>query len=337
MASHGKAHIRALYNIFVRPTLLTQGRPSQPIFPRPNLPIQHRLPARPFSLTAPRPRGGPTKPKKKSKTSTASGPLTNESIPARQVRVVDPTTNELGPVIPRRTALLEIDSTKNRLVCASKVPRYVSPGDPDYDDIAGNYDFIVKQYLAQQKRFGKKEEQGQEEQRDELSVLEEEEGEADEVDEEDLAAVRRAPAIYVPRGGYVRLPTGEDWVPVCKVENKAEAAAKARAKEVERKEARKLAPEGVKIIELNWAIGGNDLGHRLKKVEEFLKARRRVEIVIAPKRRGKKATKEEADGVLKKVREAVGMVEGAKETRPLQGQVGGVVSLMVEGKRGKDE
>ncbi|PNS18212.1 hypothetical protein CAC42_7581 [Sphaceloma murrayae] len=337
MASHGRAPLRALYNIFVRPLILQQTRQSP--FPLPAQPRLRQPTPRPFTTTPSLPRGGPTKPSRKPQSSSASStdaPLYNESIPARHVRVVDPLTNELGPVVTRRYALLRIDSDRERLVCASRPPRWITPSDPEYDEVAMNYDYIVRQYQAQQRRFGKKG-KGEGEQKDEMSALDEEVEDDDELDEEMMGQVRRAPAIYVPRGDYVRLPTGEDWIPVCKVENKIEAAAKARAKEAERKEQRKLAPEGVKIMELNWAIGANDLGHRLKKVEGFLKGRRRVEVVIAPKRRGKTATSEEAEEVLRKVRECVAAVEGAKETRPMQGQVGGVASLMIEGKRGRDD
>ncbi|KAF4550615.1 Hypothetical protein D9617_16g014030 [Elsinoe fawcettii] len=327
MASHGRAHLRALFEVFVRPSIVTTVARPAIISPPPRLHPRAftTAPVRLFSHTLLRLRG-PTKRTVKPK--AAPKTLYDDSIPARQVRVVDPTTNDLGPVTSRRQALWNIDASKNRLMCVSKVPRYIGPSDPEYDEIASNYDYIVEQYRAQQKRFG------QGEVKDELSVLEDGEEEA-EVEEEDIAAVRRAPAIYIPRGGYVRLPSGEDWIPVCKVENKAEAAAKVRAAEQAKKEQKKLAPEGVKIIELNWAIADGDLGHRLKKVEEFLNARRRVEVVIAPKRRGKKATREEAERVLRTVKDAVGKVDGAKETRPMQGQVGGVVSLMLEGKRGK--
>ncbi|KAG8630800.1 hypothetical protein KVT40_002419 [Elsinoe batatas] len=333
MASHGRAHARALFETFVRPFLISQARRT-PLLPKASI-AHTRVPLSPrirhFSST-PIKLKGPTKRSVKPKTAPVA--LSNESIPARQVRVVDPTTNDLGPLITRRSALQDINPDKERLICVTKVPRYISPSDPQYDELASNYDYIIRHHLAQQKRFGTPSPP-----RDELSALEDSANEEDDIDEDDIQAARRAPALYVPlhRGaGYIRLPNGEDWIPVCKVENKAEAAAKIRAQEAARKEQKKLAPEGVKIIELNWAIAEGDLGHRLKKVEEFLAGRRRVEVVIAPKRRGKKASREEAEGVLKKVREAVARAEGAKETRPMQGQVGGVVSLMVEGRRGKE-
>ena len=43
-----------------------------------------------------------------------------------------------------------------------------------------------------------------------------------------------------------------------------------------------------KTIELNWAIDGNDLGHRLQRIKDFLGKGNRVEVMMAPKRKGRK-------------------------------------------------
>lgn len=326
MILHGQSCLQALFVVLVRPVLFNANRLAPRAIPRggPRWRVQQFHSSPPLHANR-----GPTKRQKPAKVSTTAQPLSDESIPARSVRVVDPSTNELGPEVTRRAALLSIDQSKERLICVTKVPNYIGSSHPNYDELLANYDYIVQQWQAQVRRFGESEQQ----ETDALSGLEE----SDEGGEEstlEIKDVRKAPPIYIRRGGYIRMPSGLEWVPVCKVENKIEAAAKLRAAENARKEAKKLAPEGVKIMELNWAIAEGDLGHRMKKVREFLMDRRRVEIVVAPKKRGKRASREEADSMLKKVRQSITEVEGAKEIRPMQGQVGGVVSIMVEGKRG---
>ena len=89
--------------------------------------------------------------------------------------------------------------------------------------------------------------------------------------------------------------------------------------------------DSVKTLELNWAIDANDLGHRLKKMEDFLSEGRKVEIVLARKKQGRKATVEECEDVLRRIKETVEAVKGAKETQALEGKLGGVATLSLEG------
>ncbi|GAM91624.1 hypothetical protein ANO11243_096760 [Dothideomycetidae sp. 11243] len=317
MALHGSQHMRALYAVFIRPALGSQA----PLLSLRAPAVQPLPPHHLITTSAPRlsiPRRSP-----KSAPRTAEiQQLRDNDIPARRVQVVDE-QGQLREPQTKFSVMRSFDTSTHRLVCVMKPPRYLSPSDPTYEEVAANYDYIVEQYKKQQQKFGK----------NEPRPVEEEEQDSDIGIE--IGAVHRAPAILVVPGKYIRLPSGEEWVPICKIENKAEAAARVRELAATRKEQKKLAPEGVKIIELNWAIDGNDLGHRLKKVEEFLRARRKVEVIIAPKRRGRKATREECDSLVKKIKDALGNVDGAKESRPMQGKVGEVASIMLEGNRDK--
>lgn len=89
-----------------------------------------------------------------------------------------------------------------------------------------------------------------------------------------------------------------------------------------------------KNLELNWAIAGGDLKHRLGKLHEFLREGRKVEVLLAPKKKGRQGTEEEANNLVKAVRDAVLDCKGAKEVKS-EGAIGGVLTLTFEG--GKEE
>lgn len=327
MAFHGSPHLRALYAVFVRPALRSASLPSRTAASllHPSTP-RHQ----PLSTSQPRLalRKGPKIPPQKARPSQQNQQLRDNDIPARRVQVVDE-HGQLGEPQTKFSAMRSFDPATHRLVCVSKPPRYLSPGTDDYELLAINYDVVVEQWQRWHERFGPN-----------GSLVQHDGGTDDPLKVPgpgglEIDAVHRAPAILVMPGRYIRLPSGGEWVPVCKVEDKAEAAARAREAEAARKEQRKLAPAGIKVIELNWAIDPNDLGHRLSKLAEFLNARRRVEVVVAPKRRGRKASPEECAALIKRIKETVHKVDGAKELRPMQGKVGNVVSFMLEGNREK--
>ncbi|GAB7343899.1 hypothetical protein MBLNU457_1854t1 [Dothideomycetes sp. NU457] len=125
------------------------------------------------------------------------------------------------------------------------------------------------------------------------------------------------------------------WEPVCKLINIKEEYAKERAKKAEKKKTgtkKAVDPLSVKTLELNWAIDvNNDLNHRLNKVKEFLAEGRRVEIVLAKKKRGRVATREECDNVLDRIKAVVEEVKGARQLKPMEGKVGAVAMLLLEG------
>ena len=76
----------------------------------------------------------------------------------------------------------------------------------------------------------------------------------------------------------------------------------------------------------------NDLKHRLDKVKEFLAEGRKVEIVLARKRkRAKVPTPEQCQEVMDKIKEAVEEVKGAKFARPTEGTIGVLATVFLEG------
>ncbi|KAI1390904.1 uncharacterized protein F4822DRAFT_394817 [Hypoxylon trugodes] len=111
------------------------------------------------------------------------------------------------------------------------------------------------------------------------------------------------------------------------------AAASAAAAETERLTRRKAIDS--KELEFSWSIAGHDLAHKLRRLREFLDKGLNVEVILAKKKKGRTATKEEAQAVLVAVREAVASVEGAKEVRKMEGNVGGLARLYFEGVSGK--
>jgi translation initiation factor IF-3 len=115
--------------------------------------------------------------------------------------------------------------------------------------------------------------------------------------------------------------------PICRIMNKEamRVAEKAKAKA-----ARGSITE--KTIELNWAIDGNDLNHRLMKMKGFLQKGFRVDVVLGAKRKGRKATEEEAEALIEKVKKAAGEVEGTRESKPKDGKLLGMLTLQFEGK-----
>lgn len=129
-----------------------------------------------------------------------------------------------------------------------------------------------------------------------------------------------------------------DHPPVCRVVSKMDLRAQHERKvEAARKQAKGTTGPPQKNLELNWAIGGGDLKHRLNKLKEFLGEGRRVEVLLGPKKRGRKATPDEANAVYKAVLEAVDECKGAKEVKR-EGTIGAVVTVIFEGQKvEKDE
>ncbi|PSS13150.1 hypothetical protein M430DRAFT_36283 [Amorphotheca resinae ATCC 22711] len=116
--------------------------------------------------------------------------------------------------------------------------------------------------------------------------------------------------------------------PICRIMNKKAMrdAEKAKAK------AARGSSITTKTIELNWAIDKGDLWHRMDKMKQFLSKGFRVEIMLASKKKGRQATVEEAEELLRKIKEAVGEVEGSKETKPMEGKLLKAATLYLEGK-----
>lgn len=127
-------------------------------------------------------------------------------------------------------------------------------------------------------------------------------------------------------------PGNPDYVPTCKIISKKESYEQNKKKKKQAAAKGKAGEAAMKTLELNWAIDGNDLGHRLRRVGEFLEEGRRVELVLAAKKAGRKASEEECNSVLQKIRETVEGVKGAKEAK-MDGKVGGFATLVLEGSK----
>jgi len=102
--------------------------------------------------------------------------------------------------------------------------------------------------------------------------------------------------------------------------------------EKERKDKKKKeAKPKTKEVELSWGISEHDLVTKTRQLGTFLEKGFKVEVVLGKKKGGRKITEQEAQEVLKKVRHEVEARNGM-ETKPPQGDVGGVLRLMVESK-----
>ncbi|MCJ1407593.1 hypothetical protein MMC19_001664 [Ptychographa xylographoides] len=121
--------------------------------------------------------------------------------------------------------------------------------------------------------------------------------------------------------------------PVCKILNKKEERERQKRRAKAAKSQTKMMP---KKLELSWAIGAHDLEHRMRRVQDFIDDGRRVDVVIgATLRKGqaKKAEKIERKVAFETMRNIeIGLkgVQGAKEYRPREGFVGGLVTIYVE-------
>ena len=116
--------------------------------------------------------------------------------------------------------------------------------------------------------------------------------------------------------------------PICKILNKKAMRDAEKAKIL----AAKKGTITTKTIELNWAIDGNDLGHRLSRIRDFLAKGNRVEVMMAPKRKGRKASEEEAKALTDRVRKVIEECE-ARESKPMEGRMLGTATIYAEGKR----
>jgi translation initiation factor IF-3 len=124
-----------------------------------------------------------------------------------------------------------------------------------------------------------------------------------------------------------------NFIPVCRIVSKKALYAKEKELKKKKAEEKKLVGKAntQKTLELNWGIDPNDLSYRLNKMEKFLEEGRKVEIVLAAKKRGKKATPDECEALMRKIRDTVAKVEGSKEVSPLEGKVGAFATWMFQG------
>jgi translation initiation factor IF-3 len=88
--------------------------------------------------------------------------------------------------------------------------------------------------------------------------------------------------------------------------------------------------EKPKQLELNWAISENDFAMKLKQLEQFLDKGRKVEIILANKKRQRRATPDEAQNVVKVIRERVTEI-GARELK-MEGNILGQAVMTIQKK-----
>ena len=122
-------------------------------------------------------------------------------------------------------------------------------------------------------------------------------------------------------------PPEDLGIPVCKIIGKEAFRKAERAKS---KAAKNLQAK-FKQIEVSWAIGPNDLGHKMNKLQQFLQEGRRVDILLSP-RKSKTFTKDQAQVVVQRIRKRIARIEGAREWKEMLGTVGENVTIYVEGK-----
>ncbi|KAK3703453.1 hypothetical protein LTR37_014443 [Vermiconidia calcicola] len=136
--------------------------------------------------------------------------------------------------------------------------------------------------------------------------------------------------------GQAQQKSGNDKgdIPVCKIISKKSAyeSQKRRAADAKAKKKVSAVTSSVKTLELNWAIDANDLAHRTNTIKRFLEEGRKVEVVLAAKKRGRKASGEECEQVLGQLRGCVKAVEGAREVKALEGKMGGFAVLSFQGR-----
>lgn len=120
--------------------------------------------------------------------------------------------------------------------------------------------------------------------------------------------------------------------PTCRVMSKMELRDQHERKlDLMRQQQQQSKGRSAKMLELNWAIALGDLKHRLENMKRFLKQGKKVEVVLGPKKGGRKATPEEAEEVVKAIRDAAAECNGTVETKK-EGEVGALMTLFFHGK-----
>ena len=110
-------------------------------------------------------------------------------------------------------------------------------------------------------------------------------------------------------------------MPIVRVVNRMELIQRINRQEDQSRNHKRLEKgKKPKQLELNWAISPNDLQLKMKQMREFLQKGKKVEILLANRRHQRKASPEEAQALLKSVRETVEEA-GAAETVPMEGAV----------------
>ncbi|KAI1746228.1 hypothetical protein F4680DRAFT_400762 [Xylaria scruposa] len=116
---------------------------------------------------------------------------------------------------------------------------------------------------------------------------------------------------------------------ICRIIDTVAEATAAKEAAAAAREAKKVAHQ-TKTLELNWAIAPHDLAHKMKRLDEFLAKGMRVELLLARKKGSRKATNEEGEELVRRIKEAASEA-GATEFKKMDGRVGSVLKLFLEG------
>ncbi len=126
----------------------------------------------------------------------------------------------------------------------------------------------------------------------------------------------------------------DDGIAICRIITIADLLRQKKDKERVQKEHKKSVKHSVpKQIELNWAIDSNDLEHKLTQLKGFIEGGKKVEIVLAGKKKQRQATPEEGQEVLRKVKAKLKEADG-REISPMQGGVVGKHTVLRVRKKG---
>ncbi|KAK7966061.1 translation initiation factor [Apiospora aurea] len=123
------------------------------------------------------------------------------------------------------------------------------------------------------------------------------------------------------------MPLAEPEAAICRLIDKYAYAKVAEEKE---KEARRK-KLNTKELELNWAIAAHDLSHKIGQLEAFLSKGKTVEVMLAKRRGGRVATREEGEALIERLEEAATGVRAVVAKR--EGEFPGMVKLKFEGRK----
>lgn len=127
------------------------------------------------------------------------------------------------------------------------------------------------------------------------------------------------------------LATPEDGPAVVEITTKSGLTERLKNKEIAAMEsARATRAKKPKQIEVNWAMSSNDLQMKLRQLREFVDKGKKVEILLASRKRQRKATPEEAAVVVDEIRKTISEIEGCKEVAPMEGKIGGQAVIVVQ-------
>ncbi|KAI1824757.1 hypothetical protein F4861DRAFT_504751 [Xylaria intraflava] len=121
---------------------------------------------------------------------------------------------------------------------------------------------------------------------------------------------------------------------ICRIVNREEERAKSEAAIAAGKAALQEAAwikKTTKTLEINWGTAPHDLGHKMKRLAEFLGKGLRVEVVLARKKGTKEATPEQCTTLVESVREVLGTVPGSIEFKKEFGEKGRFLKLYFQG------